>query len=168
MSDMNKIAEKYDDDVRNINSVRSYRNKLSTNSINKRPFIGSYYWLPTMDNRWILDNYFYQNYGDTRHERVWNMFVIPYLSELWDFDIKSMRRKLKDCFTGLPRGMVSKNEEGKFVIYHGGDFIKRGWENKILKTFNIKKKAYEFVIVDHMRTTSKDEMVVRNTLSISS
>lgn len=165
MTKLNKVYEEYQDSPEILNSIRNHKNRLSLNSTNKRPFIGSFYWLPTIDNKWILDTYFYQNYGDTRHERVWNLFVVPYLAELWDINVKNLRSRIKENYESLPRGIVMKNQD-KFVIYHGGDFDKRGWMNKILKNFNIKNKEYEFTNMIHLSVSDRDKTKLSKVLNV--
>jgi hypothetical protein len=144
MAKLRDIYEKYSNSIELLNSARKHRRRIITDGARTRSFTGVFYWLPTIDNRWIIDYYTYQEHGDVDFDRIWNRYVIPHLSQLWDVDIKVLRRKIAGKYAGLPRGIVTKNEDGQFVIYHGGDFSKRGWENKIIRSFNLRKRNHEF------------------------
>jgi len=149
MAKLESISDKYQD-PKWFNSVRMFRNKAVRESNRNRPLTGSFYWVPRPEsrNRFELLSFSDQEFGDTSHHIVWNRFVLPYISQVWEIELPVLRRRIRDCYTSLPRGRVIRGNGGYQVI-HGGNYETRGWENKIKRCFNIRNATCNFTSDQH-------------------
>ncbi len=146
MAKLQDIYNRYND-PKWLNSVRAFREKAVRASNKNRSLTGSYYWVPRPEaNRYDLLSFSDQEFGDTSHSIMWNRCVLPHISQVWNIEIPILRRKLRDCYTALPRGRVIL-DDSVYKIVHGGNHESRGWENKIKKNFNLKE--CEFVTDQH-------------------
>lgn len=156
MAKLHSIYEKYED-PKWLNSVRAFRNRAIRESNRRRPLTGAYYWIPRPERRntYELVTFSDQEFGDTSHYRLWRRFILPMISQIWEIDVLTLRRNLGDCYTALPRGRVIKDEKG-YKIIHGNNYTNRGWQNKILREFNIHGQSqfvsdpYEVILLDDL------------------
>lgn len=139
-------------------AAHAFRSRAIRESNRRRQLTGSYYWIPRPERQgqFELMPFSDQEFGDTSHHTVWNRFVVPYLAQVWGLELQSVRRRMRDCFTALPRGRVIKGENG-YSIIHGGNYAGRGWENKIKRQFNIHRSPCE-LIADQYETILQPDL----------
>ena len=114
-------------------AVRNVRNKVILES--KVPQSGAYWWVPKPDGSWELDVYYDSDFKDnTMHDKMWR-YVVDKLAVYWEKDQEKLLRRLKDNYTGLPRGRVGR--AGKWVVSHGDDAPVPNGIGKVLSAFNL-------------------------------
>lgn len=83
------------------------------------PQTGVYYWVPLPGGKWDMMNFFDSVYGEVLHDQLWGREVVPYLTQLWKLNALQTTA-IRDAYAGLPRGRISKVQQG-YAHYHGGD-----------------------------------------------
>lgn len=83
------------------------------------PQTGVYYWIPLPTGGWDMMTFFDNVYGEVLHIEIWEKEVVPYLVHLWKLS-PEQKAQLEDTYAGLPRGRISRVQQG-YAHYHGGD-----------------------------------------------
>jgi hypothetical protein len=83
------------------------------------PQTGVYFWIPLPGGKWDVVSFFDTVYGGVLHTQAWKREVLPYLSQVWKLNSQQVKT-IRDAYTGLPRGRVSKMMPG-YANYNGGD-----------------------------------------------
>lgn len=96
-----------------------------------RPFVGGYYWLPTPS----LD------------AELWPRLMVP-LATAWGKDARTLRRRLALCYTGLPRGRLSRHS-GTFFVFQGDDSPVQIWKELVVERFRLSGRKVKFVFDEH-------------------
>ena len=104
------------------------------------PFTGGYYWLPTPRPdgvTWAVVTCRDLGCGaDAGHDAdLWPCLMAP-LAEVWGREAQILRRRLRLCYTGLPRGRVTR-PGGTFLILHGNDSPSARWAEMVITAFHL-------------------------------
>lgn len=83
-----------------------------------KPSTGIYWWIPQPDGQWSVLAFHDEFYPMNDHQHMWR-HVVDHLKTL--YPQLDERGDIGMAYTGLPRGRVSENRRGQFVIYHGND-----------------------------------------------
>ena len=131
------------------------------------PVHGGYYWFPTPGSGgvgWSLltceDLGFASDQG---HPDLWPA-VIDRLAVAWGKNATALRRHLKDHYTALPRGRVTRPD--RYLILHGDDAPVADWLTVVIRSFLLQRVRYRVVFDEHERRLPDDRRRVERALGI--
>ena len=85
--------------------------------------------------------------------------VIDRLACAWGREAERLRRSLKPCCYGLPRGRITQ-PEGSFLLIHGDDAPITDWRAPVLTRFHLDPRAVRLYYSEHERTSTQDRTTV--------
>jgi hypothetical protein len=131
------------------------------------PLCGGYYWFPTPGPegvRWSLltceDLGFASDQG---HPDLWPA-VIDRLAVTWGKNATALRRHLKDYYSALPRGRVTRPD--RYLILHGDDASVADWLTVVIRSFRLQRVRYRVVFDEHERRLPDDCRRLQGALGI--
>ncbi len=135
-----------------------------------RPFVGGYYWLPTpsldaaggVDWSVVSCRDLGCDAGAGHDAELWPRLMVP-LAAAWGRDARILRRRLALCYTGLPRGRLSR-PAGTFLVFHGDDAPIRTWKELVVEEFRLSGRKMRFVFDEHETMIPGHPRAVENAL----
>jgi len=131
------------------------------------PVYGGYYWYPTPGPdgvQWSLltceDLGFASDQG---HPDLWPA-VIDRLAVTWGKNATALRRHLKDYYSALPRGRVTRPD--RYLILHGDDSPVADWLTVVIRSFRLQRVRYRVVFDEHERRLPDDCRRLQGALGI--
>ena len=128
---------------------------------------GIYYVLYTRNLRWKL---YPIKCGDEHlHINMWRYEVLSFICEDWlghlgKKAVSAAEKRLKNNYTGFPRGRVIRDESRKYVLLHGDDTPTPDIMRQIKLTYGIRNNVkYD----EHETCSNEDKEAVRQALGIS-
>lgn len=129
---------------------------------------GGYYWLPspgdgspTWDVVTCHDLGFDEEDG---HVEFWHA-VIDRLATAWGKDVAVLRRLLRNCPYGLPRGRVTRPGR-RFLVLHGDDWPRPDGLERVLVAFRLDRRLVRPLSDEHERMMDGDRMQLLRALGI--
>jgi hypothetical protein len=123
---------------------------------------GGYYWFPVPDApslTWtVLTCHELGCDADVGHPRRWPL-VLDRLAQAWQRDARLLKKRLRDHYTGLPRGRVTRPHKVYFVL-HGGDSTIGTWEAAVIRSFNLQGHRVKPIFDEHERQLPYDVRAV--------
>ena len=133
------------------------------------PLTGGYFWLPTPGDATLAwDVVICHDLGfdaEVGHVEMWTA-LIDRLAVAWDKDAAVLRRTLKDCCYGLPRGRITR-PRSRFLVLHGDDSPCSDWLERVLVAFHLELRSLRVVFDEHERTLEEDRKRVSKTLGVA-
>ena len=102
--------------------------------------------------------------SDQGHPDLWPA-VIDRLAAAWGKNATALRRYLKDQYTGLPRGRVTR--PGRYLILHGDDTPTADWLTMVIRRFRLEGSRYRVLFDEHERRLPYDRRRVECAQGIS-
>jgi hypothetical protein len=129
---------------------------------------GGYFWLPTPgDAKVVWDVVTCHELGfdaEFGHVEMWTA-LIDRLAVAWSLDVAVLRRTLKDCCYGLPRGRVTRPKR-RFLVLHGDDSPRPDWLERVRVAFHLELRSVRVLFDEHERTLAEDRKRVSKALGI--
>ena len=133
------------------------------------PFTGGYYWLPAPGYPTICwDVVTCHQLGfdaEVGHVEMWTA-VTDRLASAWHKDAAVLRRLLRNCAYGLPRGRVTRPGK-RFLILHGEDSPCTDWLERVILSFHLDRRSVKSLFDEHERTMAEDRSSVLKVLGVS-
>ena len=128
--------------------------------------MGGYYWFPTPTGggtAWAVLTCHDLGLGpEVGHVDLWPA-VVDRLAAAWGRDAGTLRRRLIDRYTGLPRGRVTR--PGKTVlVLHGDDAPVSDWRERLIDGFRLGGRPHRFLFDEHERMLPGDPERVEGAL----
>ncbi len=143
----------------------------ATNQPNQQiPLTGAYYWVPRPSGAeidWdLLTCHDLGIWDGVSHREAWP-YVLEHLAVLWGRDARGLKRRLKDHYTGLPRGRVTHPKAG-FFIFHGKDAPSvPDWLDQVQSWFHLTDMNSRAIFDEHERMLRDDLRAMEKALGIS-
>jgi hypothetical protein len=99
------------------------------------------------------------------HVEMWPR-VIGRLAVSWSRDEGPLRKALKLCCYGLPRGRVTR-PQGQFLVLHGDDAPIPDWKAPVLGGFGLGRRPVRYLSDEHERTFREHVRAVSESLGIA-
>lgn len=137
----------------------------------KRPFTGGYYWLPIPDpdaGGIIWSVVTCRDLGcspDAGHDADLWPRLIDRLATRWGKDAQDFRRRLRQSYTGLPRGRVTRPER-VFLVLHGDDSPDAGWLEMVIGAFSLGGRRVKPLFDEHETRILGHPQAVENALGL--
>lgn len=130
--------------------------------------MGGFYWLPTptgVGTAWAVLTCHDLGHGpDVGHVDLWPA-VVDRLAVACGRDAVTLRRRLIDRYTGLPRGRVTR--PGRVcLILHGDDAPVPDWRERLIGGFRLGGRPHRFLFDEHERMLPGDPELVEVALGI--
>ncbi len=123
---------------------------------------GGYYWLPAPGHPTICwDVVTCHQLGfdsEVGHVEMWTA-VTDRLASAWHKDAAVLRRLLRNCAYGLPRGRVTRPGK-RFLILHGEDSPSPDWLDSVILSFHLDRRSVKALFDEHERTMAEDRRKV--------
>jgi hypothetical protein len=133
-----------------------------------RALAGGYYWFPNPNGDsviWqVVTCHDLNCDADVGHVDLWTM-VIDRLATAWRRDERVLKNHLRNNYTGLPRGRVTKVRDG-FMLFHGKDAPVEHWIPMVVRKFDLKARSVKVVFDEHEQMIPEDRMKVSRVLGI--
>jgi hypothetical protein len=133
------------------------------------PLTGAYYWVPSPATEglgWELITCHHLRVWDgVSHREAWP-YVLEPLAAAWGKDSKVLKRRLRDHYTGVPRGRVTHPRRG-FLIVHGNDSPVPDWLDRIRSSFQLADVKPTPLFDEHERMLGEDLRAVQDALGVS-
>lgn len=130
---------------------------------------GGYYWLPTPgDGSLSWDVVTCHELGfdaEVGHVKIW-VAVIERLANAWGKEVATLRRLLRNCLYGLPRGRVTR-PRSQFLVLHGDDWPRDDGLERLLVAFGLDRRLVRVLFDEHERTMNEDRRSLSKSLGIS-
>ena len=127
-----------------------------------RSLTGGYYWFPIPDGdsvTWqVLTCHELGRDADVGHVNLWKQ-VIDRLATDWQMDRRRLMRRLKDNYTGLPRGRITR-VQNRSTIFHGEDAPVPDWMPMVVRKFDLDARSVKVAFDEHERMLPEDRMRV--------
>lgn len=124
----------------------------------RAPPWGAFYWVPTPTTDGVVwDLVLNQDAGlepDAGHTRLWPT-VLAALAALWGKDARVLQLRLRDRYTGLPRGRVCRRGTS-YLILHGEDAPIPDWRQVLFDRFQLAGHRTVFRFDEHERMIAGD------------
>jgi hypothetical protein len=91
--------------------------------------------------------------------------VIDRLAEVWRKDAGVVRRELRDCYAGLPRGRVTR-PGGRYLLLHRKDAPVADWLARVIRSFDLDQRSVRVVYVEYERMLPADRRLVEGILGL--
>lgn len=131
-----------------------------------RPLVGGYYWFPTPMGSglaWaVLTCHDLGFDAEVGHVDLWPA-VVERLATAWGRDAGTLRRRLIDRYTDLPRGRVTRPGR-TFLILHGDDAPVADWREGLIAGFHLGGRPHRFLFDEHERMLPGDPERVQEAL----
>lgn len=131
-----------------------------------RRLTGGYYWFPMpVDGSVLWDVLTCHELGhdsEVGHIDLWP-FVIDRLAAAWSRDASTLLRKLRNAYTGLPRGRVTR-PGSRSLILHGNDAPIPHWLPRVIRRFDLERCSIRVVYDEHERMLDADRWMVEEAL----
>ena len=129
---------------------------------------GGYYWLPAPGHPTICwDVVTCHQLGfdsEVGHVEMWTA-VTDRLASAWHKDAAVLRRLLRNCAYGLPRGRVTRPGK-RFLILHGEDSPCTDWLERVILSFHLDRRSVKSLFDEHERTMAEDRSSVLKVLGV--
>jgi hypothetical protein len=129
---------------------------------------GGYYWFPTSVSgsmTWqVLTCHELGCDADVGHVDLWT-HVIDHIATAWHRDRRLIKKYLKNSYTGLPRGRVTRVKD-RFMIFHGKDAPVPDWVPMVVRRFNLNRRSARVLFDEHERMLPEDRMRVHEALGL--
>jgi len=119
------------------------------------PFTGGFYWLPTPTSgptasaTWsVVTSRDLGCEPDAGHDADLWPLLLDLLADAWGRDRKSFHRRLRQCYTGLPRGRVTRPGR-TFLVLHGDDAPISGWEDLVVEKCQLGSSRFTMIFDEH-------------------
>lgn len=135
----------------------------------RKALTGAYYWLPRPHPdgpTWELLTCHDLGVWVGISHREFFPHIVEQLAAAWGLEAGTLKRRLADHHTGLPRGRVNYPRPG-YILLHGGDSPVEDWVTRIIDRFHLKDAKLEFVGTDHESMDRRDLAVVQEALGVS-
>lgn len=113
---------------------------------------GGYYWFPVPDAGGVIWSVITaRDLGcgpDAGHDAELWPKLIDRLATIWGKDSRALRRRLRQSYTGLPRGRVTR-PSNEFLILHGNDSPPRGWLELVVERFGLEGRRFRVLFDEH-------------------
>jgi hypothetical protein len=93
--------------------------------------------------------------------------VIDRLAEVWRKDARVLGRRLRDAYSGLPRGRVTRPGSRSLVL-HGDDAPVSDWLLRVILGFDLDRRSIRVVYDEHERMLPADRRLVAEALVLRS
>lgn len=129
--------------------LRQYPNVLMRETVRRQrtraiqeariPQSGAFWWIPLPNGKWDMEVFYDSEFADdTPHDQLWRRYMVERLATVWSKDHQTLRRRIGDDYTGLPRGRVNRVRDG-WTIVHGNDAPKgTNGVDGIINAFNLR------------------------------
>ena len=119
---------------------------------------GGYYWLTTPGQATISWDVVTRHQLDfdavVGHVGMWTA-VLDQLASAWQKEAAVLRRLLKDCCYGLPRGRVARAGK-RSLILHGDDSSCPDWLEPAVVAFRLDRRSVKVLFDEHERMLAAD------------
>jgi hypothetical protein len=148
-ADMDSPQDHPDDD---LDSTRSQPARPPSKA---GPFTGGFYWFPTPTTgptasaNWSVVTS--RDLGcdpDAGHDAELWPLLLDLLADAWGRDRKSFRRRLRQYYTGLSSGRVTKPAR-TFLVLHGDDAPISGWRDLVVEKYRLGSSKFTMLFVEH-------------------
>ena len=133
-----------------------------------RCLTGGYYWFPIPGDgllSWeVLSCHELGHDAEVGHIDLWPS-VIDRLAEEWRKDARFLRRELRDCYAGLPRGRVTRPEDRSLVL-HGKDAPVSDWLARVIRRFDLDRRSVRVLYDEHERMLPADLRLMAEVLGL--
>ncbi len=133
-----------------------------------RPLVGGYYWFPTPTGggtNWTVLTCHDLGFDDeVGHVDLWPSLV-DRLAAAWGREERALGRRLKDYYTGLPRGRVTRPDK-TILILHGHDAPVTDWRERLIESFHLERRDHRFLYDEHERMLPGDPERVEEALGV--
>jgi hypothetical protein len=133
------------------------------------PLTGAYFWVPHPPSARIAWNLVTSHdlgvWDGISHREFWP-HVLELLAAAWGKDAKVLKRRLRDHYTGFPRGRITRPKMG-FLIVHGKDAPVSDWLGRILSRFRLSGFKVTPIFDEHERMLGDDLRAVQDALDVS-
>ena len=128
------------------------QNLLGPASSASGPFTGGYYWFPEPGPDGVVWSVLTcEDLGcgpdDGHDEALWPR-LLSWLAIVWNKDDQFLKRRLQLCYTGLPRGRVTRPGR-TYLILHGNDSPPSRSEELLIKAFRLDGQQLKFLFDEH-------------------
>ena len=89
--------------------------------------------------------------------------MVDRLAAAWGRDAGTLRRRLIDRYTGLPRGRVTRPGRTVLVL-HGDDAPVADWREKLIQRYRLGGRPHRFLFDEHERMLPGDPQRVEEAL----
>ncbi len=128
---------------------------------------GGYYWLPVPGQHathWaVLTCHTLGHDAHTGHVDLWPS-AIDRLSECWHKDPRALRKRLRDRYTSLPRGRVTRHRN-RTLILHGDDAPVDDWAAMVIPAFDLDHRSVRVLFDQHERMLPDDRVSLEEILA---
>lgn len=129
---------------------------------------GGYYWFPFPD----IDSVTWQVLpchelgcdADVGHVDLWAL-VIDRLATAWQRDGRVLKKRLKNNYTGLPRGRVTQ-VRNRLMIFHGEDSPVADWKPMVVSKSDLDQLSVKVTFDEHERMIPEDLRRVNEVLGL--
>jgi hypothetical protein len=90
--------------------------------------------------------------------------MVP-LATAWGKDAQVLKKKLALCYTGLPRGRLSRHA-GTFFVFQGDDSPIQIWRELVVERFRLSGRKVKFVFDEHETMIPRHPHAVENALGV--
>jgi hypothetical protein len=136
----------------------------------RRGLTGAYYWFPVPGEgsvTWqVLTCHDLGRDAEVGHIDLWPA-VIDRLAEAWREHAGRLRRRLRDAYSGLPRGRVTR-PGGRSLVLHGQDAPVSDWVSRVILRFDLDRRSVRVVFDEHERMLPADRRRVAEALVLRS
>jgi hypothetical protein len=130
---------------------------------------GGYYWFPTPVNAsvtWqVLTCHELGCDADVGHVDRWTL-VLDRLASAWRRDERSIRKSLKNNYTGLPRRRVTQ-VTNRLMILHGNNSPVPDWVPMVVRKFDLNRRSVKVLFDEHERMLPEDRRLVNEALGLT-
>jgi hypothetical protein len=131
-----------------------------------KPMTGGYYWFPIPAAASLCWNVLTCNElgcdADAGHPRLWPL-AIDRLAQAWRKDRRLLRRRLRNHYTALPRGRVTRPDDA-YLILHGDDSPIRDWKEAVIESFNLQGQRLRPLFDEHEQQLPYDVTAIAGIL----
>ena len=135
----------------------------------QEPLTGAYFWFPSpapAGLKWELITCHDLGVWDGVSHREFWPYVVEQLAASWGQDAVSLKLRLGDHHTGLPRGRITHPKPG-YIILHGHNAPVEDWLSRIIHRFRLGDVEVEPVGTEHEGISPGDLAAVQEALGIS-
>jgi hypothetical protein len=91
--------------------------------------------------------------------------LIERLAASWHKDLSVLSRRLRQSYTGLPRGRVTRPEKS-YLILHGNDSPLPDWQAQVVAAFRLTGRRYRILYDEHETMITAHTRVIHDCLGV--
>lgn len=133
------------------------------------PLSGAYYWVPSPKSKgvaWNLKTCHDLGVWDGVSHREFWPYVLEVLADAWGQDAETLKDRLRNHHTGLPRGRIVHPKSGHIII-HGDDAPVPNWLDLVKSRFRLTGVEAVPEFTEHEKMLSDDPKRLQDALGVS-